>query len=200
MRSYGCEKILIDGSTSRMSPGTPLVSDGVILATGAALSMNLEELCRKTSFVVRLLSLPGTELELHKRIAPLGTGLWVEKDGVFERLSPSPLTAKSLKHELAGRTIYINGSLTSSVLLALAEKNTRIILKDFSRVFFDELTLAKYERAGGHLEVLHPTHLIAVTVNPLAPNGFKIQSEKLIKSLESKIDVPVLDVLEESSN
>ncbi|PIJ63666.1 hypothetical protein BG32_09050 [Mesotoga sp. HF07.pep.5.2.highcov] len=200
MRSYGCEKILIDGSTSRMSPGTPLVSDGVILATGAALSMNLEELCRKTSFVVRLLSLPGTELELHKRIAPLGTGLWVEKDGVFERLSPSPLTAKSLKHELAGRTIYINGSLTCSVLLALAEKNTRIILKDFSRVFFDELTLAKYERAGGHLEVLHPTHLIAVTVNPLAPNGFKIQSDKLIKSLESKIDVPVLDVLEESSN
>ncbi len=199
MRSYGCEKILIDGSTSRMSPGTPLVSDGVILATGAALSMNMEELCRKTLFAVKLISLKATEPKLLNRMLALEGGVWIENCGTFEKLSSSALTTSYPRAKIAGKTIFIDGSLTSSVLLSLSERGTRVVVKDFSRIFVDERSLMKYERAGGRLEVLHPANLIAVTVNPFSPTGFKIHSSELIRALEKKIDVPVVNVLEEIS-
>ncbi len=199
MKSYGCERILIDGSMSRMSPGAPLVSDGIILATGAALSMNIEELCRKTLFAVKLISLKATEPKLMNRMLALEGGVWIENCGTFEKLSSSALTTSYSRAKIAGKTIFIDGSLTSSVLLSLSERGTRVVVKDFSRIFVDELSLMEYERAGGRLEVLHPANLIAVTVNPFSPTGFKIHSRELIRALEKKIDVPVVNVLEEIS-
>jgi len=197
MKSYGCERILIDGSTSRMSPGAPLVSDGIILATGAALSMNIEELCRKTLFAIKLISLKATEPKLANRMLTLKGGVWIENGETFEKLSSSALTTSYPRSKIAGKTIFIDGSLTSSVLLSLSERGTRVVVNDFSRIFVDERSLMKYERAGGRLEVLHPANLVAVTVNPFSPTGFKIHSRELIRALEDKIDVPVVNVLEE---
>lgn len=200
LKSYGCDKVLIDGSTSRLSPGAPRISDGIILATGAALSMNLEELLRKTRFAVKLISLPGAERELRNRLLPLEIGVWIDDNGVFERLSSSSLTASYSSTDTVGKTIYINGSLTSSVLLRLAEPGTRVVIRDFSCIFVDEQTLVKYERSGGRLEVVYPANLIAVTVNPYSPTGFSVKSRELVEALEKFISVPVIDVLEETAN
>lgn len=50
--------ILVDGALSRMSLASPAVSEGMILATGAAYSANMDTLVRKTAYVVHLIGLP----------------------------------------------------------------------------------------------------------------------------------------------
>ena len=50
--------ILVDGALSRMSLASPTVSEGMILATGAAYSANIDTLVRKTAYVVHLIGLP----------------------------------------------------------------------------------------------------------------------------------------------
>ena len=50
--------ILVDGALSRMSLASPTVSEGMILATGAAYSANIDTLVRKTAYVVHLINLP----------------------------------------------------------------------------------------------------------------------------------------------
>ncbi len=50
--------ILVDGALSRMSLASPTVSEGMILATGAAYSANIDTLVRKTAYIVHLIDLP----------------------------------------------------------------------------------------------------------------------------------------------
>ena len=50
--------ILVDGALNRMSLASPTVSEGMILATGAAYSANIDTLVRKTAYIVHLVSLP----------------------------------------------------------------------------------------------------------------------------------------------
>ena len=50
--------ILVDGALRRMSLASPTVSEGMILATGAAYSANIDTLVRKTAYVVHLINLP----------------------------------------------------------------------------------------------------------------------------------------------
>lgn len=50
--------ILVDGALSRMSLASPTVSEGMILATGAAYSANIDTLVRKTAYIVHLIGLP----------------------------------------------------------------------------------------------------------------------------------------------
>ena len=49
---------LVDGALCRISLASPTVSEGMILATGAAYSANIDTLVRKTAYVVHLINLP----------------------------------------------------------------------------------------------------------------------------------------------
>ncbi|MDR0830369.1 MAG: hypothetical protein LBN95_09730 [Prevotellaceae bacterium] len=56
--ALGADITIVDGATSRLSLASPTVTDAMILATGAALSANIEQLVKKTAFAVSLVSLP----------------------------------------------------------------------------------------------------------------------------------------------
>lgn len=58
MDAYQVDTTIVDGAISRLSPGSPAVTDSMILNTGAAVSANIPRLISHTRFVVELVKLP----------------------------------------------------------------------------------------------------------------------------------------------
>ncbi|MGL4970500.1 MAG: hypothetical protein ACRC45_02595, partial [Cetobacterium sp.] len=48
MLEKGMECVLVDGALSRMSVGSPIITEGIVLSTGASVSINQKEIIKKT--------------------------------------------------------------------------------------------------------------------------------------------------------
>ena len=63
-RSFGAEKILVDGALERKSLGNGKVCDAAILCTGASYNRNMDTVVRDTAFICTLLGLPATDTQV----------------------------------------------------------------------------------------------------------------------------------------
>ena len=114
---------------------------------------------------------------------------------------PSSLLSDKYKAELFshGNHLFISGILTDMMLNFLKMqpevKNSAVIVKDFTKIFVSPMTLRLFLSKGGRLFVLKRPNLLAVTVNPVAPSGFTVPSDILVKAMEGVFDVPVYDVV-----
>lgn len=61
--SLGAELVLVDGALSRKSLASPSITEGMILCTGAALSLNIEQLVAQTKHTCNMINLPLYEGE-----------------------------------------------------------------------------------------------------------------------------------------
>ena len=180
LKDFGIDLILIDGALSRLSTASPAVSEAMVLSTGAAYSANIRELVNKTAFVVELIRLPlymGPEPEL--------------------RLSSfSSLDAEALK---GNRIIEVEGALTDRLLQlvknALGEGEIELVVGDFTKVFCSQELYRAFVRRGGRLSVRMKSELLAVCVNPVAPNGIVLDSDTLCRELSERIGLPVYDIV-----
>ena len=180
LKDFGIDLILIDGALSRLSTASPAVSEAMVLSTGAAYSANIRELVNKTAFVVELIRLPlymGPEPEL--------------------RLSSfSSLDAEALK---GNRIIEVEGALTDRLLQlvknALGEGEIELVVGDFTKVFCSQELYRAFVRRGGRLSVRMKSELLAVCVNPVAPNGIVLDSDTLCRELSQRIGLPVYDIV-----
>ena len=59
MLAFGAEQVLIDGSIDRRAASSPAVADGLVIATGAVLSEDIEEVVAATRDAVDLVRLPA---------------------------------------------------------------------------------------------------------------------------------------------
>lgn len=179
---YGIGLTIIDGALSRKSSASPAVSEAMVLATGAALSCSLPVLLEKTAFCVEMIRLPEVEVQV------------LPQEQV--------LTVSSIAQELdiaAGvKRVEIAGALTDRLLNRLAADRRlpemEVAVADFTRIFVSPENWRRFVRAGGRLGVHRKTTLLAVCVNPLAPNGYRFDSEKLCSTLSERIQLPVYDL------
>ena len=56
----------------------------------------------------------------------------------------------------------------------------------------------KFRRRGVQLQVLHTVNLVAVTVNPFSAYGFHCSKEELMGRMTERIDLPVINVMEDA--
>ena len=63
MLSFGAELALIDGSLDRRASAAPFVSDGTVLATGAALARSQDLVIDKTMHIIKNYSIPQIDRE-----------------------------------------------------------------------------------------------------------------------------------------
>ena len=73
---------IVDGALSRLSLASPAVTEGMLLATGAAVSTNIRELVRQTRYVYELVMLEPVEEELREY------GQWMRRASCMIWLSP----------------------------------------------------------------------------------------------------------------
>ncbi|HOJ94603.1 MAG TPA: hypothetical protein PK390_05155, partial [Fervidobacterium nodosum] len=65
-------------------------------------------------------------------------------------------------------------------------------VRDFTKIFVTYDSFVKYKP---NIKVLAKTNIIGITVNPVSPNGYILDSETLINELKEYIsDIPIIDV------
>ncbi|MEA2153456.1 MAG: hypothetical protein QOI18_1689, partial [Solirubrobacteraceae bacterium] len=75
----------------------------------------------------------------------------------------------------------------------------RIVAGDPTKVYLSSRGPRWYARQGVSIEVLQTISLKAITVNPVAPQSHRFDSQTLRELIEAAVsDVPILDVLDDS--
>jgi hypothetical protein len=219
MIELGAEQVLIDGAIDRRAASSPAVADGLVMATGAVLGEDLEQVVAATADAVDLVKLP---LAAEVRAAPsppprpgLGAELQAAPEAGDERVAlPRRLILSGEQAEIAAllsehpraSTFLVDGALSERFLEGLlaarvqrAGRELKIIVGDPTKVFLSRRGPSWYERQGISIEVRHTIDLRAITVNPVAPRSHHFDSQRLRELIGAAVcEVPVFDVLDPS--
>lgn len=201
-KAGGMDLTIVDGALSRLSLASPTVTEAMILATGAAVSPNIQQLISRTRFVYRLIQLPEVAPDLRQSISAISSGIWgIDSDGL-----PHDLGIRSVF--LLGRgdddifrygsRIFVAGAVSDKLLKYLAVqpniRETELIVQDFTKFFVSPDIYADFTRRGGTIKVLQRSNLIAVCLNPTSPQGYTLNSEEACHQLSEALECPVYDV------
>lgn len=202
--NYNLDFILIDGALSRISSSNPLISDGLILSTGAAVSLNIKEIVRKTQMLVNLINLEEYQNKNKSNLSILEKGIYsINNESIIKLPIESLLQYKDLNKDLSffGNTFYIKGSITNSFLKSILKTHKHsdftFIVDDYTKIFTDFYTINIIKESNIKIKVLFKANLIAITINPYSANGYLLNSNMLKKSLEKVISVPIIDIFKE---
>jgi hypothetical protein len=220
MLRHGAEQVLIDGAIDRRAASSPEVSDGLVMATGAILSSELHHVVARTAEAVALVRLPGLDPadpesgKVRDAAATLAPGAGAELD---ENLAPHPLPERfvltaepadisaRLRSGPPPRWLVVSGALPERFLDGLVgyarrrSEPLKVLASDPTRVFLSDRGVDHYARAGVELRVRKPIDLLALTVNPVAPQSHSFDSAELRRALAEAIPgVPIFDVLDPS--
>ncbi len=201
MSGHGCDRILIDGALDRRAAAAPSVSNGIVLSTGAVLSKDLEEIVSQTRYAIQRIGLGA-----FGGAAPseLGVSVLRDTEGVDHALDTTLGSGPALRavaaRGLQPATIFAGGALTDvfveEVLSLFPDARPVLVVRDFTRLFVAPRLWKRCLRRGLSLAALEPAHLVAVTVNPVAPCSHTFPSALLRERLEEVCGgVRVLDVV-----
>ncbi len=202
LKNKGVALTIVDGALSRKSIGSPAVTEAMILATGAALSANITQLVYKTKYVYDLIQLPEIDRCLKAQLAKVENGIWaidskgnVKATGISSVLLIKKEKDKLFKH---GNSFFVSGAVTDQFLAFLKNQKQiseiNLIVRDFTRVFANPETYYAFVKRGGRMQVLKKTNLLAITINPVSPDGYRLNSDELKNALQDKVNVPVYDI------
>jgi hypothetical protein len=197
MSEFGAEQVVIDGAIDRRAASSPAVADGLVMATGAVLSEDIERVVALTRDAVELVRLP-----------PASDGLADEDEevtlaqGLVLGSEPAEIAALLREHPRAS-AFRVEGALSERFLESLVQarrgrsgRALRITVRDPTKVFLSGRGPGWYRRQGLAIEVLRVIELKAITVNPVAPRSHRFDSARLRTLIEAAIgDIPVFDVL-----
>lgn len=204
----GARQIFIDGAAARKSTAAISAADGCILATGAAFSHDIDQIVEQTKHYAELLTLPvfsdriaankicqssmalNDYFLLNKEGQLAGTG-----DALDEACSS--LIASNCDAEM---TVVFKGAVTQRFMQSLLEKcrnltKMRLVAEDGTRFLLTSNQIKELRRRGATMQVKRPANLLAVTVNPVSPDGFNLNSSQICQKLREALLVPVIDVL-----
>jgi len=197
----GC--VLIDGAFDRQSSADPLLSNQVILATGATLSRNLEQLINFTRCRVEQLTLPACQdhdvLE-EARLTTAKVVLWQGAGRQEHEVATSLLTRQEWLDLMAGGggVLMIRGAVGDGLgeALRLAARPPRLVVQDGRKIFISPDLWRLLRAKHVIIEVEHPINLLAVAVNPTFPGGTGFDPDDLLRAMgEALAPLPVIDAL-----
>ena len=198
---YSSDITIVDGALSRLSLGAPAITDAMILTTGAALSLNIPELVRKTKYVFDLINLPEINDELKNKLEHINNSIWaIDNNNIHDLHIQSVFLLNKSETNIFqfGNTLFIPGAVSDIVIEKLKTQkdvsNTVLIIRDFTRLFVTPDLYYSFIRKGGQIRVIDKPNLIAVTANPLSPSGYMLNSEILRDELNKVLNVPIYDV------
>jgi len=190
MRKFGAELILIDGAVDRRAIASPKTADAIVLATGAVISRDIQKIAMETAHVMKLYSLSEIDdvtakaLENREQITIINEKTLKELD-VKTALLASSLIDNEINEDT--KYVYIPGALTSSVIANIHPKkfkHTTFIVADATKIFLKSDEWNQLIKKGLSVKVLKKIDIIAISVNPMSPQGYVLEHEKLLKVMQ----------------
>lgn len=210
MLAYGAQIVLVDGALDRVSSASPSITDATVLSTGAVLSRDMNKVIEQSVHRVKLFGLPEIQDDVlkslvedlmnDKQVAIIDKDFDIRPIEVKTALGAGQKLADAIDDQTA--YVVIPGSLvtkTASDFLMGSQyaKEVTLIVADATKIFVEHRDWLHLCSGGLKVMVLSPIKLLAVTVNPYAPQGYyfdpRVFKEKLSNFLEP---IPVFDVME----
>ncbi|MCK4480665.1 MAG: hypothetical protein KAV01_09070 [Candidatus Lokiarchaeota archaeon] len=207
LKNFGCDLILIDGAFDRRSYAAPIISDATILSTGASVSEDMQNVINLTVHTIELLNLESEEDNEIINIAQ--DILKKSKVGIIDNKNSikllNVLTPLDAAKEIAkvlnenSKYIVIKGALTNKLLedlMSLTEKYKEVtfLVEDATKLFLSKKIMKKFQKKGGIIKILNPIKVIAVTINPTSPLGYRFEKNTFLNLMKKNLDVPVFDL------
>lgn len=200
LQELGARQVMVDGAIDRRASASSDVAEGVILATGLALSDDPGEVVERTVAHVRWLSLPQASFEVPDQA---GAILW---DGTFVEWPGSSL----LEHgeELArwlpeeAMVLVLPGAFTEPMARSLGRRvaatpdaELAVVVPDGTHVLMQPGDFDLLAERGVKVFASRPIRLVAVTVNPTSPLGASTDPKAFLARMQEALgDVPVYDL------
>lgn len=206
MENFGSEITIVDGALSRKSTAISDVSDATILATGAALSLDMLKVVEETKKTVNFLMLD----EIHEMREEIKThfnrakALNIKKDRSidFIDVSNSIDLSDSIREYLSEESEYfcIRGAVTEKIIETFIDNrgsfsNLTIVVEDGTKFFIDNALYNKAKLCGIEFKVLNKINLLFITCNPHSPLGIDFDKNEFKRRLKEEIQVPIIDVV-----
>lgn len=207
MRAYQADLVVVDGAIDRKTTASPSITDATILSTGAVLSRDMQTAISKTVYQVALFQLQSVRDVSIRAIAETAirnNEITVIGDQVINLNIKTALNAghtigAALKDDT--RAIVLPGSLVTKTVMDIIRtskhyKHVVVIVRDATRIFIDYKDWIYFEKIGVQIKVVDKIELIAVTINPTAPEGYYFDKEVYKNQLAVYLnDLPVIDVM-----
>ena len=200
MAGYGAQCVFIDGAFDRQSSVDPLISDQVILASGASLISDLAALVSITRCRVEQLTLPECSA-VHAEMARQCRGsVGCCTGGRMETLNYSTalLDCREWTRVLKDSDVLlVKGAVGEDLGKALLQTDRRptVILQDSSKIFFSPELWQRLRQRNVQFAVERPINLLGVTVNPTCPGGAGLGADQLLAAMGRELHpLPVMDV------
>ncbi len=203
--------IIVDGALDRKSSALPKISGTMVLATGAVIGKNMEEVIGKTKYEVQKLQIPFLEdqndiIKLQQYCNNNSSVLWTKSGEIQSFKSPtSLLLMKDIKGYLAKtkaqtKYIFVNGAFTGTIARMIIKynlKNITIVIPDSTKLFINQMEYNYLTKNGIKIRVLYPINLVALTINPYNPEGESLEKENFLLNIKKQFDIPVFNVKSE---
>lgn len=201
---YGSDIVFVDGAIDRKASSSPLITDACIIATGAVLSRDIKKVVEKTAYSIECYQLKEVNNNIKHKIENNKATCIVDKLGNVEYLSvDTGITAgKKLSETIKEDTeyVYVKGAITSLLFKSLCQnqyvKKFTLIIDDATKIFVDSLSWNNAKRKRLRVEVLDSIDVVALTLNPVSPQGYFFDSEEFKEKMMCYIkDVKIIDVV-----
>jgi len=200
---WGVNLLLVDGALGRLAPMS--ATDGLVLATGAARTRDLDRLAKETAAFAALLDIPSVQ-NLVEPVLELGS-LLVEKQG-------EQFAEKAIGYSTVEFTGVVDVKPLIIFLEKLGSRRPDLVLRDPVKLLLsqDPVEMAEvlntFIKGGGRIMVRQQLPLKVITVNPFFPDynqanrqyapGF-LDAELVYNTIADAVSVPVVDVVRQGS-
>lgn len=193
-RSFGAQRVLIDGAAGRKSLAAAGEDGCAILCVGASMEGTVAHIAAETAHVCRLFESPTIGLQHHEasfalfdmqgNLLPLQLG--ENGQPVWSSLPQQPCI------------VWVGGGVTNPMVRVLAQRGapTTIVSPDATHFLFDRSMAQLFERCGGKLAVERKLNIAAVCANPWSAYGNHLDRDQLLDTLQRAVSIPVVDAKE----
>lgn len=206
METFHPDLVLVDGALNRIVP--LMETDGVILTTGAARSVSVDQLAGEVRAMARLFGIPAMDSE-HALVGPAS----------FTRAGDAEAVAASLVPGC--EALALPGLVSLDALRLLVERSRslnwgkKIIFRNVAQLVLtgDAVSGAEFvaeaESKGFRVGLRSSVPLLFVTVNPFYPRfraergdytAASIDAAVLARTVRRAVNIPVIDVVREGSD
>ena len=184
MKRHGAELVVVDGAIDRVASAAPTITEATVVATGAAVAPSMQEVVDRTALLVEFFALgPSPDARLcaaarraiHDRmVALIDENYEIKPLQLKTALEAGGAVAAALSDST--KAVVFGGALVDAVLEPLLDfpkrlRRISVIVADATKMFLGRKVWDRFRRLGGHLSVVNPIRILAITVNPLAPGG-----------------------------